>query len=543
MGLRIRRGARRGRAPRGRAEVAGLVVALYAAAGAAVTWPALRHADSRFLALAEPGHGEAAPGDHLQVGYQLWLVGHRLAGAATPWTDPYSFQPVADGVTVFQGWLFGLPLWPVFAAAGPVTAWNVFVLASYPLAGGLAYGWLRSLGMTRGAALAGGMVFAVFPYRVAQTTGHLLGPISALLPGMLWALERRRLLLAGAALVAIPLSGQLHLALGSIPLFAAYALVRTRPRSTLLRAGGAVAAAVAAGLAVKDIAVEGSIAGAGRSLRAVSFFSPGWEDFVHRELRHPPPIGPEYALFLGRLTPLLAVAGLVLLVLGRDYALAALLGLAVAIPVWLALGTNVPTYEWLWRYLDPFRYPRVPERLMPIAGLAIAALVAVVVGRRPGPVIAAIAVVALFFDLRLPAYGAAAADPGNRAYTALAGQAPGRVLELPLFSPGRHWGSVYLYYGTQAPRERVGGYSTTAPSAAARVMERLQPLQCGAWGDARAALLRRLGVRYVVVHGGLYRASPLVAPACRARAELGLRRRGWREVARDGPVALYAAPS
>ena len=443
-------------------------------------------------------------------------------------------------MTVFQGWLFGLPLWPLFATAGPVVAWNVFVLGSYMLAGGLAYGWLRALGMPRGAALAGGLVFAVFPYRVAQSTGHLLGPISALLPGMLWALERRRLLLAGAALVAIPLSGQLHLALGAIPLFAAYALVRTRERPALLGAGGAVAAAIAVGLAVKDIAVEGSIAGAGRALRAVEYFSPDWEDFFLREVRHPPPIGPEYVLFLGRLTPLLAVAGLVVLVLRRDYALAALLGLAVAIPVWLALGTNVPTYEWLWRYVDPFRYPRVPERLMPIAALAVAALVAVAVSRRPEPVVAAIVLVALFFDLRLEIYGAAAADPANRAYAALGRSRPGRVLELPLFSPGRHWGGVYLYYGMQAPRERIGGYSTTAPPAAARVMDELRPLQCGAWGETRDALLRRLGVRYVAVHGGLYRARTLIEPACRARAERGLRRHGWRRVARDGPVAVYA---
>jgi hypothetical protein len=542
MGLRIRRGARRGRAPRSRSELAGLVVALYAAVGAAVTWPALRHARSDFLALVEPGHGEAAAGDHLQVTYQLWLVGHRLADAATPWIDPYSFQPVADGVTVFQGWLFGLPLWPVFAAAGPVAAWNVFVLGSYALAGGLAYGWLRSVGMPPAAALAGGLVFAIFPYRVAQSTGHLLGPLSALLPGMLWALERRRFLLAGAALVAIPLSGQLHLALGAIPLFGAYALVRTRESRALVATAAVVAAAVAAGLAVKDVAVEGSIAGAGRSLRAVSFFSPDWQDFAYRELRHPPPIAPEYALFLGRVTPLLAVIGLVILTRRREYAFAALLALAVAVPVWLALGTKVPTYEWLWRHVDPFHYPRVPERLMPIAGLAIAALVAVAVGRRPRPIVAAIVLVVLFFDLRLPVYGAAAADPDNGAYAALADARPGRVLELPLFRPERHWGGVYLYYGMQAPRERIGGYSTTAPPAAALVMDRLRPLQCGIWGEPREALLRRLGVRYVVVHGGLYRASPLVPPACRARADRGLRRHGWRAVARDGPVALYSAP-
>ena len=467
--------------------------------------------------------------------YQLWLFGHRLAQAATPWTDPYSFQPVSDRVTVFQGWLFGLPLWPVFAAAGPVAAWNVLVVGSYALAGGLAYGWLRSLGMPRAAALAGGLVFAVFPYRVAQSSGHLLGPVSALLPGILWAAERRRYVLAGAALVAIPLSGQLHLALGTIPLLAAYALVRTRETDGLLGAAAAVVAAVVAGLAVKRLAVEGSIAGAGRSLHAVSFFSPDWQDFVHRELRHPPPIAPEYALFLGRLTPLLALAGLVLLLRRRDYALAALLALAVAVPVWLALGTNVPTYELLWRYVDPFRYPRVPERLMPIAALAIAALVAVAVARRPAPLIAAIVLVAVFFDLRLPVYGTAAADPGNRAYAALAASGPGRVLELPVFPADRHWNSVYLYYGMQAPRERLGGYSTTAPRGAADQLRSLMPLNCGR-RDVPA------DVRYVVVHAGLYRASPLVEPACRGRAEGALRRGGWRRVARDGPVALYAAP-
>ena len=42
----------------------------------------------------------------------------------------------------------------------------------------------------------------------------------------------------------------------------------------------------------------------------------------------------------------------------------------------LALGANVPLYEPLWRALPPLRFARVPERLLPIACLAIAALVA-----------------------------------------------------------------------------------------------------------------------------------------------------------------------
>jgi hypothetical protein len=173
----------------------------------------------------------------------------------------------------------------------------------------------------------------------------------------------------------------------------------------------------------------------------------------------------------------------------------------------------------------------VPERLMPIAGLAIAALVATVIARRPRPAIVAAALVLLALDLRIEVYGSAAADPGNRAYAA----ASGPLLELPVFPAERHWNSVYLYYGIQAPGERLGGYSTTAPPDAAATLRRLRRLNCG---------LGRVpqGIAAVVVHGGLYRASPLVEPACQERAEAALRRTGWREAARDGPVALFTSP-
>jgi hypothetical protein len=171
---------------------------------------------------------------------------------------------------------------------------------------------------------------------------------------------------------------------------------------------------------------------------------------------------------------------------------------------------------------------------MPIAALAIAALVAVAVARRPGPLIAAILLVAIFLDLRLSVYGAATADEGNRAYAALARSSPGRVLELPVFPAERHWNSVYLYYGIQAPRERMGGYSTTAPPRAAGRLRVLMLVNCGLGAIPD-------GVRYVVVHRGLYRASPLVMPSCRRFAERALRRHGWRRVARDGLVTLYAA--
>jgi hypothetical protein len=544
MALRDGRGARRGRAALGRSGFAGLACAVYLAAAAAVTWPALRHADDRFLARSAPGYGEAAAGDHLQSGYNLWLVGHQLTRGAAPWLDPYSFQPEAGTVPNLQGWVFGLPYWPLEAAFGSVVAWNVLTLVSYLLAGGLACAWLRRLGLPRSAALVGGLVFAIAPYRVGQSTGHMLGPVSALVPLALLALERgiqevrqtsrlAWLALAGAALTAIPLSGQVHLALGAVPFFLAYALVRTRERTALLAAGVGAAAAVAAGVLVRELVLVDSIAAGGRSLRAVAFFSADWRDLVTRDVRQ----GIEQLVFLGWLTPLLAAAGLVLLVRSRRFGLAGLLGLGALVPILLALGTTLPTYEVLWRWLPPFRFPRVPERLMPIACLALAALVAFAVARFRPATLGAAALLLILVDLRVPVYAAVAADEGNRAYASLREAPPGRLLELPVFRPERHWGSAYLYYSTQAPRERPGGYSTVAPRRADRLARRLQPLSCGRGAPSQ---LRELGVRYVAVHRGLFAQSGFFAAGCAERARLALAQTGFRLLARDGAVAVFA---
>jgi hypothetical protein len=539
MALRDERAARRGRAPLGGAGFAGLAAALYLGAGALATWPALRHAHTAYLARADPSYGEPASGDHLQLGYAMWLVGHQLARLAAPWRDPYSFQPESPHVLNLQGWLYGLPYWPVERLFGAVVAWNATVLLSYVLAGGATCWWLRSLGLQRGAALVGGLAFALAPYRVMQSTGHLLGMMAFLLPLALLGFERGRdgerrwLALGAGALVAVPLTGQLHLALGAIPFVLAYALLRARERPALVGAFAAAALAAVAGLVVQHAAIRGSVASGGRTLGEVAAYSADWSGFVSR---HAGPL--EEFTLLGWLTPMLAIAGLAALIAQRSPRLAALLAVGVVVPALLALGTNLPLYELVWHHFPPLRYPRVPERLLPIACLALAALAAIAVDQVRASVLVALAIVAVAVDLRagVSLYRPARADTVNAAYTALRGRGPGRLLELPVFIPQRQYGSVYLAYSQQAPRERPGGYSSTAPRSAERVARALVPLNCGVWSPKLARRLRGLGVRYITVHRGLYR-DPAV-PNCFGRALRTLTRHGFRRIARDGPVTL-----
>jgi hypothetical protein len=506
-------------------------------------WPATKHFGTHFAARAEAIHGEASVGDHLQAVYHLWLVGHQLEHGHTPWLDPYTFRPESSPRVNFGGWPFGLPYWPLWAAFGPVAGWNVLLLLTYLAAGGFAYLWLRELGQPRGAALAGGLAFELAPYRVAQSAGHLRGMIAVLLPLALWAYERSRrgsrwwLALAAAAIASIPFS-DLHLALGAVPFFLFYVLCRARDRWAVLGAAVGVALAVGAALLVRKLAISGSIASGGRSLNEVAFYSADGLDFVTRHRRH----GQESFVFVGWLTPLLALAGLAAVLRARRFGLALALAVGVLVPMLLALGTHFPLYSTLWHHFSPLRYPRVPEREFPVACLAIAALVgfaAAWLGRRLA-LVTVVLLVALFADLRIgvSAYRVARADSDNAAYAAL--QGPGRLLELPVLHPSVNHGSLYLYYDMQAQRQRPGGYSTLAPKRAANLALRLDPLNCGEWRPGAEELLRRLGVRYLAYHSALF------SPGDGWFAWRALNAHGWGELARGGGIATLSpgrAPS
>jgi hypothetical protein len=496
-----------------------LVTALFVLAAVVSAFPAVGSFRSEFISTGLPGYGEAATGDHLQTSYRFWLVGHQLGAGAEPWRDPYSFQPLVDPQVVLGGWPYGFPYWPLEALFGPVVAWNLLVIAVTFAACLFAYLWLRELELPAVAAALGGLAFGIAPYRLVQSGGHLLGWIAVLVPLALWAFERSRRAetsrgahawgaLAAAAVVSIPLSGQLHLALGALPLVAVYAAVRYRLVPALWAWGGC-ALAVAVGLVAETVVIEGTTASEGRELEEVAAYSADPIDFLSRWRLH----GLEQFVYLGWLLPVLAVAGLVVL-FRRQRGLAIVLGIAALVPALLALGTNLPLYETLRDVFPPLRYPRVPGRFLPLAALALAALAAfacawLLARVRPGrrAVLGVVLVALVAADLLVFPLKSSAADPDNFTYAGLRGPEPGRVLELPIFERGKgQFGSVYQYYAMQAPRERPTGYAL-APEEAFEFTDRFNRLDCGAWLPGDREELERLGIRFYVQHLGLYEQS------------------------------------
>ncbi|NUT54735.1 MAG: hypothetical protein HOQ03_01960 [Thermoleophilia bacterium] len=484
MAVRGLRGAGLRRAARSRAGVAALAAALYLGAGLLATAPAVFETD-RFLGYGTPREGRVTPGDHLQTAYALWLPGHQLARGAEPWLDPYSFQPELEPRVNAAGWPFAAVYGPLRWLLGTVAGWNAFVLLTYVGAGGFAALWLRSLGLGLGPALVGGLAFALAPYRVAQSTGHLLGPISIFIPLALYAVERRLAWLAAAALATIPLSGQVHLALGAIPFVLAYALARRRP----VLGGVAAATAVAAGLLVWALTLRESVE---RPYAEVERYSASVGDFLARDLGEF-----ERFVYLGWLLPLAALAGVACLCFGNTISsgrrLALVLGLGALVPSLLALGSNLPGYGFVWRH-TPLHATRVPERMLPIACLCLAALAAAALAcvsetqgtSRARRLVAVAAVALVAADLWVPLYDPLVADEDNAVYAQVRAAPAGRLLEVPVLPPDAYAGSVYLYYAMQAPRERPLGYATSAPPEAFRAARRLA---------GRAA---ELGIRVVV---------------------------------------------
>ena len=239
--------------------------------------------------------------------------------------------------------------------------------------------------------------------------------------------------------------------------------------------------------------------------------------------------GIEELVFVGWLAPLLAVVGL-LVVRRRQRGLAWLLALAAVVPALLALGANLPGYEQLWKALPPLHATRVPERFLPIACLALAALVAFALDRLRRPGWVAVALVVLVLDLHVAVFGAVEPDESSRAYARSRRRPSARATGDPARHPLRE--RLPRLCAAVAARAAAGlrddGAASGRPLGA-----RHRGLSCG---RGRVPPY----IRFVAVHRGVYRQSGFFAAACPERAEASLRAQGFRLAARDGAISTWA---
>jgi hypothetical protein len=506
---------------------AALAAVLYASLTVALTWPLatqLRVVDA----------GDSA--------FFAWQLGWELHALKTdPASLPHAniFHPLRHTLgmdePVFGTALLVLPL--ALFTDDAVFLFNLARLLTFFFSALAAWALARELGCGEGAALFAGAAFAFSPIRTDQIA-HLSTLGTQWLPLLLLFIHRfartglwRDALLAAACFVLETLACGYHglIGLAVLPPFAVYLIWG---RWSRLKA--ASAAAALAGLALVPLFALHRAAlqpeGYARGAEETSFFSASVESFlatssgnrVYGSVTEPfRQVGPNN-LFPGLVVPGLAVAGAFVLFRrrvrpSRD---AWALGLLALVATLVCLGPEIrlfgrellPGPMALLRELPVFRMIRVSSRAGIFVALPLVMLAAktlALLRLRPFGQ-AALTVLALADTLIVPIPTPAWAQvvdtrkPPPAVYQWLAAQ-PGEfaILELPMlridgaFSRPAHHESIYMVHSTRGHWKRlVNGYAGIEP----RHYQRIRELCRGFPNVELLDELRKLGVRYVIVH-------------------------------------------
>lgn len=376
-----------------------LIPALYAGLTVILLWPLVAHLTS---AVAD------TIGDPLLNAWTLRWVQHALVTNPAHLYDGNMFAPNARSLAFSELLLpQAIMAWPVWLVThDALLAYNLSVLATYPLCALGMYALCRALGANRGAAFLGGLCFAFAPFRL-DNNAHLQVLSMQWMPLALLAVIRymqrpsrwRFAAVAGTMLLA-GLSSVYYLMMFGTGL-AVFLLVEAARQRCLFLARrtlvsrttlGLLGALALAGVVVAAIDVP--YATMRREHRIVRTLDEAYDDSAHptsyltvlpgnRAWSNILPVsGPEHAaLFPGALLLLLAACGLGALRRPWMAGLLALgaLGFILSFgPTWgdKEHGTPLP-YRLLYEHVPGYKGIRGPDRFAAIVLLALCPLAAI----------------------------------------------------------------------------------------------------------------------------------------------------------------------
>lgn len=519
----------------------GREVALAALAGAllalALFWPLALHL------------GRDIPldlGDPLPQSWQVAWGGHALTAQPLDLFQSNQFWPLRDTLAFSDALIGYAPAGMI--GSGPhaaVVRYDLLFLLAFAMAFLGGYLLARELGVPWWAAAVGGAAFACAPWRLEQG-GHLHVLSSGGIPLTLflllrgWRRERAGLILAGFGVAAWQVSLGFSLGLLLLYLLALLAALavawwwlagRPAPPRRLLAAtaaGALLLGLVSLALARPYMRVLDEHPQARRSAVTVARYSPGPEALLTASrtslvwggatsgLRDGTTAVAEKTLLPGLVILVLAVAGLGLGAWPR--ALRIGLGVSVAALAVLSLGFQVDgigrflPYRALWEVLPGWQGIRVPGRLHTLTTLALALLAAggtariaaAAQARRGARAGVAVALgLAALVVVEGSGFGigrdgetlAAYPHPSvPRAPAGLAGL-PQPLLQIPAAPQDNR---RYLLWSTDGFPLMMNGRSSVEPEL---FKDTLRAVACFPTRES-VALLRGLGVRTVVVHGG-----------------------------------------
>jgi hypothetical protein len=533
------------------------VIAVYAAAAVASTWPLAISLTSRLGALDGPGDPYL----------NLWILGWGLRAWTT---DPASvldgrvfdaniFHPAQGTLAYSDHFLLqALALSPVYAATGDaVLCYNLLLIGSIAASGLAMHGLARSVTGSAPGAYVAGLVWACWPYRTAHLL-HIQLQALYFMPLALWALHRvvargrwRDAVLLGALTALQSIASVYYGIMTAVTLAAAgialaYLTGQIRSSRLWMRAAGAAALAIlcSAPVVIPYIRSQQS-EGFGRTLFEASNHSASWQSYTQvppsnllygrTGLLAPRELAPsardrrgvEHQMFPGVVVVALAMVGLARR-WGSD-ARAVVRSAAVLVVVGTVLSFGPEGLRSLYAALHDnvfgFQAIRAPARFAVIAVLGLALLAAVGVGTltsgapaaeaaprsgaRQWTSLLAAAVFLEYLNVPLPLAAAPARHTDTGQWLAREAE-PGPVLYLPLASDIAN--TVPMVHSLEHARPIVNGYSGQRPAFFSALVESLD----GFPSPVALATLLEIDVRFIVSPIGLAGdgpASPLVERA------------------------------
>jgi hypothetical protein len=401
-----------------------------------------------------------------------------------------------------------------------VRFYNLYLIASFALAGIAMYFFVRSLTGTWTAALVAATIFAFYPFRFEHYP-HLELQFSCWMPLALWALQRtfergrvRDGLLTGLAVAAQTLSCVyfgIYLAAYLIPISVAFGLGWRSFRASAkpLIAGACLAAVLLVPMVVPYLQVRRTFGE--RSTAEVAYYSAKPQHYLVPQQSRSPyrnllrgPHEPERELFPGILVVALALVAIwpPLSVVRIAY----IAGLLFAFDA--SLGEHGAVYPFLYNWALPFRGLRVAARFSMLVGFSLAVLAGFGVARLGSrlPRAAAYGLAGVISAMVLAEYRPTLAlepvPPVPAIYQWFDGR-PGTVIAaLPAGVPDEPWRRecAYIYFSTFDWPCLLNGNSGLLPSSYWRFNAAMM-----AFPDDRSLnLLRARGVEYVVLHEQYY---------------------------------------
>lgn len=486
-------------------------------------------------------------GDHMQFFYTLSLFGDYIREKNTAFfAEPYEFTLTGRERPYSPRELPLSILFFILSPLGNIAAYNILVLFSF-IACGVSV-WLLSGKYVKGflPRLIPSILFSIFPFRLAQLCGgHPNGFIVFFIPLMLYGYESwyqtgkwKYALLSGFCIMSMAVE-ELHLAYYSGFLTVAFLIYRgiselvrnkqnrkeTLQRFIWLTIVIAFLWILAAAylMHVRSTVVEPSIASGGRELGEISLYAPQAGDFFRRTNSDS-----EKYIYLGIVSLLLSLCAFCKP--GRNifsggthtettrmpsaekdrwFYLAVFLVSAI-----LSLGPNLrifPLYNFFYRFVPFFSYPRSTGRIIVLAFLSVSILAGMGIGnlltKKKGKIIVVAAVILLMLDFYpFGKTGLCRLNSGNKVYEHIKQQNyKGVILEVPLWPGNSSWSSIYEYYATIYHIPMINVYCPfVTRDYIENVFWPLVSINMGCIDKKQFDLLKELNVDYIILHEEAY---------------------------------------